>query len=161
MFLSNLTNWSCIKYGIFFLFFKTLVITHHAIIKHLAICRMFQWDDKAGTMLCIRVSNGRHCARFAIPSTCLALAWILILCHGNNQNVFDCMANTTLFWVNPIEVDSRALQTSNISIWRYHCLGYFWRWHFWRFEINIDYRLIQCIRGFRSSSLPIFKISLL
>ena len=22
------------------------------------------------------------------------------------------------------------------------------RWHFWRSEINIDYRLIQCIRGF-------------
>ncbi len=34
------------------------------------------------------------------------------------------------------------------------------RWSFWRSEINIDYRLIQCIRGFCSSSLPIFKLSL-
>ncbi len=32
--------------------------------------------------------------------------------------------------------------------------------HFWRSEINIDYRLIQCIRGFCSSPLPIFKLSL-
>ncbi len=34
------------------------------------------------------------------------------------------------------------------------------RWHFWISEINIDYRLIQCIRGFCSSPLPIFKLSL-
>ncbi len=34
------------------------------------------------------------------------------------------------------------------------------RWHFWRSEINIDYRLIQCIRGFCSSPLPIFKLTL-
>ncbi len=34
------------------------------------------------------------------------------------------------------------------------------RWHFWRYEINIDYPLIQCIRGFHSSPLPIFKLSL-
>ncbi len=32
------------------------------------------------------------------------------------------------------------------------------RWHFWRSEINIDYCLIQCIRGFCSSPLPIFKL---
>ncbi len=32
------------------------------------------------------------------------------------------------------------------------------RWQSWRSEIN--YRLIQCIRGFCSSSLPIFKLSL-
>ncbi len=37
----------------------------------------------------------------------------------------------------------------------------FWaRWYFWRSEINIDYRLIQCIRGFCSSPLPTFKLSL-
>ncbi len=53
-----------------------------------------------------------------------------------------------------VRVDSRDLQTSNISIWRYHCLE---RWHFWRSHINIDYRLIQCVRGFCSSPLPIFK----
>ncbi len=34
------------------------------------------------------------------------------------------------------------------------------RWYFWRSEINIDYRLIQYIRGFCSSPLPIFKLSL-
>ena len=34
------------------------------------------------------------------------------------------------------------------------------RWHFWRSEINLDYHLIQCIRGFCSSPLPIFKLSL-
>ncbi len=34
------------------------------------------------------------------------------------------------------------------------------RWHFWRSEINIVYSLIQCIRGFCSSPLPIFKLSL-
>ncbi len=33
------------------------------------------------------------------------------------------------------------------------------KWHFWRSEINIDYHLIQCIRGFCSSPLPIFKLS--
>ncbi len=33
-------------------------------------------------------------------------------------------------------------------------------WYFWRSEIHIDYRLIQCIRGFCSSPLPIFKLSL-
>ncbi len=32
--------------------------------------------------------------------------------------------------------------------------------HFWISEINIDYRLIQCIRGFCSPPLPIFKFSL-
>ncbi len=35
------------------------------------------------------------------------------------------------------------------------------RWYFWRSEINIDYHLIQCFRGFCSSPLPIFKLSLL
>ncbi len=54
-------------------------------------------------------------------------------------------------------VDSRDPQTSNIPIWRYHCLG---EVVFWRSEIIIDYRLIQCIRGFCSSPLPIFKLSL-
>ncbi len=34
------------------------------------------------------------------------------------------------------------------------------RCYFWRSEINIDYRLIQCIRGFCSSPLPILKLSL-
>ncbi len=34
------------------------------------------------------------------------------------------------------------------------------RWYFWRSGINIYYRLIQCIRGFCSSPLPIFKLSL-
>ncbi len=34
------------------------------------------------------------------------------------------------------------------------------RWYFWRSEINIDYRMIQCIRGFCLSPLPIFKLSL-
>ncbi len=34
------------------------------------------------------------------------------------------------------------------------------RWHFWWAEINIDYHLIQCIRGICSSPLPIFKRSL-
>ena len=34
------------------------------------------------------------------------------------------------------------------------------RWHFWRSEINIYYRLIQCIRGFCSSPLSISKLSL-
>ncbi len=34
------------------------------------------------------------------------------------------------------------------------------RWHFWRSEININYRLIECIRGFCSSPLPILKLSL-
>ncbi len=34
------------------------------------------------------------------------------------------------------------------------------RWYIGRFEINIDYRLIQCIRGFCSSPLPILKLSL-
>ncbi len=34
------------------------------------------------------------------------------------------------------------------------------RWYFWRSEINIDYRMIQCIRGFCSSPLPIFKLGL-
>ena len=34
------------------------------------------------------------------------------------------------------------------------------RCHFWKCEINIDYRLIQYIRGFCSSPLPIFKLSL-
>ena len=53
-------------------------------------------------------------------------------------------------------VDSRDLQTSKISIentivWE--------RWYFWTSEINIDYRLILCIRGFCSSPLPIFKLS--
>ncbi len=33
------------------------------------------------------------------------------------------------------------------------------RWYFWTFDILI-YRLIQCIRGFCSSHLPIFKLSL-
>ncbi len=34
------------------------------------------------------------------------------------------------------------------------------RWYFWRSEINIDYRLLQFIRGFCSSPMPIFKLSL-
>ncbi len=34
------------------------------------------------------------------------------------------------------------------------------RWYLWRSEINIDYRLIQCVSGFCSSPLPIFKLSL-
>ena len=34
------------------------------------------------------------------------------------------------------------------------------RWHFWRSEINIDYRLIQYIKALCWSPLPIFKLSL-
>ncbi len=34
------------------------------------------------------------------------------------------------------------------------------RWYFLRSKINIDYRLIQCISGFCSSPLPIFKLCL-
>ncbi len=34
------------------------------------------------------------------------------------------------------------------------------RWHFWRSEISIDYRLIQCIRSDCSSPLSIFVFSL-
>ncbi len=34
------------------------------------------------------------------------------------------------------------------------------RWYFWGSEINIDYRLIQCIRRFCSSPLPIFRFCL-
>ena len=33
------------------------------------------------------------------------------------------------------------------------------RWHFWRSQINIDCHLVQCIRGFCSSPLPIFKLA--
>ncbi len=53
-------------------------------------------------------------------------------------------------------VDSRDLQTSNISIWRYHCLGevaFLKIWNqYWL------YCLIQYIRGFYASRLPIFKL---
>ncbi len=55
-------------------------------------------------------------------------------------------------------VDSRDPPMSNTPIWRCHYLG---EVVFpWRSEINIDYRLIQCITGFCSSPLPIFKLSL-
>ncbi len=51
------------------------------------------------------------------------------------------------------KVDSRHPQTPNIPIWRYHCLGEVVFLKIWNHYI--DYRLIQCIRGFCSSPLPI------
>ncbi len=56
-----------------------------------------------------------------------------------------------------VRVDSRDPQTSNISIWRYHYLGEVAFLKIWN---QFDYCLIQCIRGFCSSPLPIFKLSL-
>ncbi len=56
-----------------------------------------------------------------------------------------------------LEVDSRDLQTYNISIWRYHCLGEVVFLKIWN-QYSLPSDTVH--QRFCSSSLPIFKLSL-
>ena len=73
-----------------------------------------------------------------------------------------CFQN--LWWLKekwpyfPVRIDSRDLQMSNV--YQFEDTTVWERWHFLRSQINIDYSLIQCIRGFCSYPLPIFNLSL-
>ncbi len=97
---------------------------------------------------CKNVTFAKCGHRWALSEFSQASSMYVTLSYGMSQM---CREFDIYSWFK----GSATLQHINLKItivWE--------RWNFLRSEINIDHCLIQCIRGFCSSPLPIFKLSL-